>query len=117
MTTSWPDTLPASPLLENFQELLPQTAIRTAMDTGPAKVRQRTTAGVGTLMVTYMLSTAETVALDTFYQTTLAGGAAPFTYTHPRTNATLTCRFVNPPEYMPVNGSYFKVTLTLEALP
>jgi hypothetical protein len=114
---TWPDTLPASPLLENFQEILPRTAIRTDMDTGPAKVRQRTTAGVGALMVSYLLNIAETIALDAFYQTTLSGGATAFDYTHPRTGATLSCRFTDPPEYAPVNGNYFKVTLTLEVLP
>ena len=115
--TTWPDTLPASPLLENFRELLPETTIRTDMDTGPAKIRQRTTAAVGSLMVNYLLSTAETIALDAFYQTTLFGGSGAFDYTHPRTGATLSCRFVSPPEYAPVNGNYFKVTLTLEVLP
>jgi len=115
--TTWPDTLPASPLLENFQEISPQTAIRTDMDTGPAKVRQRTTAGTGALMVSYLLTIAETIALDAFYQTTLSGGATAFDYTHPRTGATLSCRFTDPPEYAPVNGNYFKATLTLEVLP
>lgn len=115
--TTWPDTLPAAPLLENFQELLPQTAIRTDMDTGPAKVRQRTTAGIGALMVSYLLNIAETIALDSFYQTTLCGGVSAFDYTHPRTGAALSCRFTSPPEYAPVNGNYFKVTLTLEVLP
>jgi hypothetical protein len=115
--TTWPDTLPAAPLLENFQELLPETAIRTDMDTGPAKVRQRTTAGVGMLMVNYLLSVAETVVLDAFYRTPLSGGTTAFDYTHPRTGATLSCRFAEPPEYAPVNGNYFKATLTLEVLP
>ena len=115
--TIWPDTLPVAPLLENFQELLPETAIRTDMDTGPAKVRQRTTAGVGALMVSYQLSTAETIILDTFYRTTLSGGATPFDFTHPRTGDTLSCRFTTQPEYTPLNGNYFKATLALEVLP
>jgi hypothetical protein len=115
--TTWPDTLPVAPLLENFQELLPQTTIRTDMDSGPAKVRQRTTAGVGALMVSYLLNVAETVALDSFYQTTLSGGATPFDFTHPRTGAILSCRFSRPPEYTPAYGSYFKVTQSLEVLP
>ena len=115
--TAWPDTLPAALLLENFQELLPQTAIRTDMDTGPAKVRRRTTAGTGALMVSYLLSVAETITLDAFYRTTLSGGATPFDFTHPRTGAALSCRFTSPPEYAPLNGNYFKATLALEVLP
>ena len=115
--TAWPGTLPSAPLLENFQELLPDTAIRTDMDTGPVKLRQRTTAGVGSLMVSYLLSAAQTATLDAFYETTLAGGSTAFDYTHPRTNATVSCRFVSPPEYTPANGTYYKVTLMLEVLP
>ena len=115
--TIWPDTLPAAPLLEDFQELLPETAIRTDMDTGPAKVRQRSTAGTGALMVSYLLSAAETITLDAFYRTTLSGGATAFDYTHPRTGTSLSCRFTRPPEYAPLNGNYFKATLALEVLP
>ena len=44
--TSWPATLPVSPLLDGFIETVPETIIRTDMDQGPAKTRQRTTAGV-----------------------------------------------------------------------
>ncbi len=115
--TAWPSTLPASPLVQNFQELRADTVIRTDMDTGPAKVRQRTTAGVGELQVTYFLSTAQAAALDDFYMTTLSGGALAFDYTHPRTGALLSCRFAAPPEYAAVNGAYYKAVLTLEVLP
>ena len=87
------------------------------MDTGPAKLRQRTTAAVGSLMISYLLSKAQTATLDSFYETTLFGGTGNFDYVHPRTGVTVSCRFVNPPEYAPVNGNYFKVTLTLEIMP
>jgi len=115
--TTWPSTLPSTPLLENFQELLPETSIRTDMDTGPAKLRQRTTAAVGSLMVSYLLSKVQTATLDAFYETTLFGGAGAFDYTHPRTGNTVSCRFVSAPQYAPANGNYFKVMLTLEILP
>ncbi|MBU6475063.1 MAG: hypothetical protein KGL10_09665 [Alphaproteobacteria bacterium] len=115
--TAWPSTLPAAPLAKNFQEIAPATVIRTDMDTGPAKVRQRTTAGVGELQATYFLSAAQTETLDDFYATTLAGGALGFDYTHPRTGALLTCRFVSPPEYTAVNGAYYEAAVALEVLP
>jgi hypothetical protein len=115
--TTWPNTLPVAPLLEDFHELPSETAIRTDMDTGPAKLRQRTTAAVSVLQVSYLLSKAQTATLDSFYTATLFGGTGAFTTTHPRTGATVSCRFASPPEYAAVNGNYFKVTFTLEVLP
>jgi hypothetical protein len=115
--TAWPNTLPAAPLLEAFHETPPDTTLRTPMEQGPAKLRQRTTAGARLLTVTYLLSRTQVETLETFYTATLQGGSASFTYTHPRTGTTVSCRFTRPPEYGAVNGSFFKVALTLEILP
>lgn len=117
MTILWPDTLPEAPLLDGFHEEAPDTAVRTSMEQGPAKVRRRTTAGVGRLEMRYLLSKAEVDALEGFYQDTLGGGALSFAYTHPRTGLSVTCRFAEPPHYATTNGSYFLVALTLETLP
>jgi hypothetical protein len=114
---TWPVTLPAAPLLEGFREATPDTVLRTEMEQGPAKLRQRTTAGVRTLSVGYLLSAAQVATLETFYLTTLSGGAAAFDFTHPRTGAGVSCRFVRPPEYAAVNGNYFRAALELEILP
>ncbi len=115
--TAWPSTLPASPLAKNFQELRADTIIRTDMDVGPAKTRQRSTAGVGELQMTYLLSVAQAAAMDDFYATTLSGGSLSFDYTHPRTGALLSCRFTSPPEYTAVNGLYYEAAVALEVLP
>lgn len=117
MTIVWPVTLPEAPLLEGFQETAAATAIRTDMEQGPAKVRRRTTAGVGKLSMRYLLSKAEVVALETFYDATLGGGALSFSFTHPRTGASLSCRFTEPPQYVTTNGDHFLAALTLETLP
>lgn len=114
---AWPDTLPASPRVENFRETVPNTSIRTDMEQGPAKVRQRTTAGVRMLSLEYLMSKAQVTTLESFYLTTLQGGSFHFTFTHPRSGSSLICRFVKPPEYTGVNGNYFKVAFDLEILP
>lgn len=114
---TWPTTLPATPLLDRFRETAPNTLIRTEMEQGPAKMRQRTTAGVRTLSVNYLLSAAQVTTLDTFYVSDTAGGSIPFDYTHPRTGDALSCRFKSPPEYAPGNGLYFMTTLSLEIMP
>lgn len=114
---SWPGTLPAAPLADGFRETIPDTAIRTDMEQGPAKVRRRTTAAVRRLTLSYILDKDEIVSLETFFVTTLMGGALSFTFTHPRTAVVETCRFTKPPGYAALNGNFFKVDIELEILP
>jgi len=115
--TSWPDALPAYPLLDGFHETPPKTALRTDMEQGPAKVRLRTTAGVRTMSLKYLMNKTQVTALETFYLATLQGGALTFDFIHPRNNGTISCRFTKPPEYATSNGNFFKVSVELEALP
>lgn len=117
MTIQWPNTLPAAPLVEGFHETPGQTAVRTQMEQGPAKVRRRTTAGVDSMSLLLLLSKAQVATLESFFSDTLAGGALGFAYTHPRTGLSVTCRFTAPPQYTPTNGNYFKAALSLEVLP
>ena len=117
MTAQWPLTLPASPLAESYAETAPDNIIRTATDQGPAKLRRRTTAAVRALRFACILSAAQTEILDTFYLEDLQGGSLPFLHTHPRTAAAAVMRFKAPPEYISLNGGYFRATLDLEILP
>jgi len=117
MTADWPTTLPAAPLAEGFNEMMPDVVLRTDMDTGPAKLRRRTTAEVSALQVAYLLSATETALLDDFYMNTLGGGTLSFNYTHPRTAEAVTCRFARPPSYATENGEIFQAQLVLEVLP
>jgi hypothetical protein len=115
--TTWPNTLPAYPLIDGFHETAPNTVIRTDMEQGPAKVRLRTTAAIRTLALSYLMNKAQVTALETFYLATLQGGALSFDFTHPRSNAVVSCRFTRPPEYVTSNGNFFKVAMELEVLP
>ncbi|MCK4945413.1 MAG: hypothetical protein KAS59_04040 [Alphaproteobacteria bacterium] len=115
--TTWPDTLPVSPLLDSFRETVSDSVIRTSMEQGPAKLRRRTTAAVRELFVSYLMSKDQVIALEAFYLTTLQGGSLSFDFTHPRIETTVSCRFVKPPEYGSGNGNFFKVTIELEVLP
>ena len=114
---AWPGTLPASPLMDSFRETVPDTVLRTETDQGPAKLRQRTTAGVRRLSLSYIMSQSQISDLENFFLVTLMGGALGFDFTHPRTEETETCRFRQPPEYAPLNGNFFRVAVDLEVLP
>ncbi len=114
---AWPATLPQTPLIGGYKETVPDLALRTQMDTGPAKVRRRATAGVRPFQWPAILTTAQVATLDTFYVTTLNSGALPFTVNHPRTTVSESWRIVEPPEYVPLSGSLHRVNLKMEILP
>ena len=115
--SAWPDTLPQSPLIEGFRETPANATLRTEMETGPAKLRRRTTAATATLSLTFLISTAQLAVLDTFYADTLQHGTLPFDYTHPVTGETVSCRFRQPPARGALGDGYFRASIDLEVLP
>ena len=52
----------------------------------------------------------------TFFISEAQSGAASFTFTHPRTAASVTARFIEPPSYV-ANGPFYTVSVKLEILP
>ncbi len=113
---SWPGTLPSAPLANSFIETLPDLAIRTEMDVGPAKMRRRSTAGPRPCQMSFLMTAAQVAALDTFYVTTIKSGADSFTFTHPRTGVSGTWRIVNPPRWKST-GVLYQVSIDMELLP
>jgi hypothetical protein len=114
----WPLDLPQKPLLQGFSETLPNLTTRTPMDTGPAKVRRRSTAGVTQLQCVFRLTAAQRASLLTFWQTTLAGGSLSYSWTHPISGAALVCRLIEPPVLTPAAGGVaWAATMKIEVLP
>ena len=112
----WPPTLPAPGF--NWSETPVPNTVRTPTDTGPAKVRRRFTAQVTNLDLPYDLTKAEAdLLVDTFYEVTTAGGSLRFDYPHPRTGATVECRFREPPAFVETNPGLYRGTVRLEVLP
>jgi len=117
MTASWPGTLPTL-LLAGYTESPPNTAIRTPMDGGVAKVRQRFTAAARPINGALLLTKAQVDTLDTFYVTTLNGGSDPFEFDNVRTGATEDFRFVSPPQYTNAGSDEnWRVSMEIEQLP
>jgi hypothetical protein len=113
---AWPNTLPA-PLLDSFSESPPDNILRTSMDKGPDKVRRRTTADVRPVAFSLMLTKAELQTLDDFYVVTTFSGSVEFDFEHPRTLATVSARFVEPPAYSERGGVAYLASVSLEILP
>lgn len=119
---AWPGTLPPTLLVDGFVETPPETVLRTEMDSGPAKVRRRYTANVRPLSGSLILTASQVAILDDFLLTTLEGGSKPFDWTHPRTSAAITTRFVSRPgepgmSYEPYDKDNWIARLRLEILP
>lgn len=117
MSTIWPVALPQAPLVSGFGEKPPETTIRTQMDTGAAKVRQRTTAGARPMDTVFLMTTAQVATFETFFNTTLSGGSLSFEWTHPRTGTTGTFRIKSTPDYKPVGATHWHVSMQMEQLP
>jgi hypothetical protein len=113
----WPATLPQTPQDDNYQEDWPKNIIRTDMDAGPAKVRKRFTAGIDNFKCSILLTLSQVTTLRTFFTTTVDYGATSFNFPHPRTGATITVRFVNPPSIISVGPKDYKANMELEQLP
>lgn len=112
----WPLTLPQELASDAYQETFPDIFLRTSMEVGPAKSRRKVTTNVVPITSYIILSLAQTIILDAFYQE-ISGGATSFSWTHPRLGTTAQMRFTTQPIYSSLKGSYYKATLNLEILP
>lgn len=112
----WDAGLPQSPLIDGYDEAVPDTVLRSQPDTGPAKTRNRFTAGVRQVTWPFRMTTAQIALLDTFYLTTLDAGTTSFDHTDPRTGTTTSYKFRSAPRYIR-SGLNWSVSLSLEILP
>lgn len=116
MPIVWPVALPDLPLM-GWGETFAETRVRTQTDTGPAKVRQRSTAGVRNLSLPFALTESQMGTLDTFFHTDTAGGSLRFEWEHPRTGVTYEMRFLDPPQFAETDRGLYRGTISIEVLP
>ncbi len=118
---AWPASLPQSAFLK-VAEVRQSAVIRTAMDSGPAKLRRRFTAAVRNLDVAMFLDGTQKATFDTFFNTTLAEGALSFDWTDPVTDSTISMRFREPATWNQIRtgtvaNRLWQADLALEVLP
>jgi hypothetical protein len=113
----WPGSLPQRALKNGYMEKPRKIALRTQMDAGTAKTRRRFTAGPAPIDVQFRMSSAQVDTVLGFYGDTLADGALPFDWLHPRTQVLATWRFLEEPSVSPIDGPWFAVSCKLEKLP
>lgn len=115
-TAVWPPELPTGFLEGTDEETYENAVIASAMDTGPAKVRRRSTATVRDLTGTIHLDGTQKAIFDTFWRQTLRHGTLAFYLL-----STL-FRFKpgTPPRSQVIRtgtGLHYRLTLALEILP
>lgn len=114
---AWPATLPQFVLESGYQEQLQDQVVETQMESGPVKVRRRFTKQVRTFQCQMLMTAAQHVIFESFWQTDCLGGSISFTWVHPRTRAAATFRFRTPaPQYQTVGGVNVIATFALEQL-
>ena len=114
---TWPGTLPQNFSADGYDESPPDNVIRSQPDTGPAKIRRRTTANVRPYKTTLRFTAAQMTTFETFYVTTLVSGSLAFDWNEPRSGSVKSFRFVSPPKYQARGGDFWNVGLDLEQLP
>jgi len=118
MPVAWPIApFPQLPTSVGSSETLPDTALRTPMDAGPAKVRRRFTSGPRGIPVRFVTTDTNVASFDTFYVTDTFGGTSEITWVNPRTGSAATLRFVGVPQYTPLGGTAWEITCAFEILP
>ena len=114
---TWPETLPQELLMEGYTESAPDLLLRSAMETGPSKVRRRATAGVRPVNGSILVTAAQLEIFKGFYNDDLMAGALRFDWLDPVDGTTaVEMRFKEPPAWSMEEG-YYRITLALEILP
>lgn len=113
---NWPSNVPHCFVLGSFEEQLGDGLLRSQTDTGPAKIRRRSSAMPRNAAGTLRLTSDELKALIAFIQTTLMGGALPFIVKRQGGNGRIMARFTDMPSWTRVTGRMYYVSLSLEIL-
>lgn len=114
---AWPTSLSKRQKLSGYSEKFPNMSIRTETDHGPAKTRRRFTAARREVSFTITGTSTDVDVLDTFFVTTINGGAARFDMVNPRTGSTDEYRFLEPPSIAPLSHDIWSMSCKIEKLP
>lgn len=114
---AWPAGLPFAFTSDSYAEGLADNRLRSAMDTGPAKVRGRSSTGPRPLSGVLLMSSAEIATFRSFVEDTLIQGALPFTFPDQFGGDDLLVRLAGDMPSWRRQGLLFAVSLSLEVLP
>lgn len=118
MATSikWPSDLPI-PMISGLGANYVKAVIRTEMDAGPAKQRQRFTAVPKVFSCKLILTEEKRKVLDSFFTDSLGFGTLRFKMKNPQTGIIEEFRFTDEPTETGNDSGLWEITLPLERLP
>src|SRR5215207_10310859 len=118
MPETWPVGLPQCFTFDSLATGLADNRLRSQTDTGPAKVRPRSSAGPRPLSGQMVMTHAQIATLETFVETTLLGGSLPFTFPSQIGGSSHLVRFANElPGWSRHGKGHMVVSMNLEILP
>lgn len=112
-TINFPDTIPAPeyPLGEELED----NVLRSTFEDGTVQTRQKFTRVRTTFTVSWgNLPDEHKQTLETFFKSTVKGGALPFNWTHPQSNTVKVVRFTEPPKFDLTVLHYWNVSISLQ---
>ncbi len=116
-SVNWPSTLPSLPLTNGYQESFKDNVIRSGVESGPMKTRQRYTRVQRMIQLSFLLTNTQKTTFATFFNS-IQGGAIPFNWTDPIAGTAIVVRLtsaVTGPNYVRLNT--WQVSFQLEVLP
>ena len=112
---TWPSDLPRVLRLDGLGGRKKTAKVRTEMDAGPAKVRQRYTVATKDFTGTVILTEAQRAKLDDFYTNLLANGTLRFVMRDPQTLELAEFRFIDDYDEKATDGLW-EITMKLEKM-
>lgn len=114
--TDWPTSLPQKLLVDGFSQQGADNLIASENDTGPAKLRRRTTSSPSLLAGSLVLTSVQKATFKTFVSDTLSGAVKAFYFPDSDGGSDLLVR-INPDYNFVSLGIDWKVSFDLEVLP
>lgn len=120
-TQNWPADVPESPLLDGYTRQRQNSKLRTSVDAGLDKVRNRYRATPINITERYHFTNTEKQDFVTFHDDSCDGGAERFIKKNPETGIDSEYRFTAEPQYEVVgygsDGAIWNVSLAIEIMP
>lgn len=112
---NFPAGLP-NPLVEGYGGSQDKAFIRTEMEAGSMRQRQRFTAANTQMTMNWLFSATDMATFKTFFDTTINRGSDWFTYSLDlgAGNITYDVRFVEPYQFSFVDGGHWRVSANVE---
>ena len=118
MVDAWPSDLPQC-FNVGYADGEGDGLLETQPEMGPPITRQRSTAVVRPLAGSMRMTRAQLATLHTFFRTTIAGGALPFSFPDPTFGGTILVKFPkgSQPTWQQTRPGVYQVNIKLVVLP